>query len=218
MSAAEQLYRVADELRAVACLSGDFAKSRYDEESYERLLAASARLIATLKQRFPDQVLMQFRDNTLHVSPLAGAEAAVPCDGALTRIRCEDDDLWALQGGLTEVGETLAEWAQRELREEAGVCGTVTWLPGILDSRSWRGHTNAEMYHAVFLADGKDGPAKPGLELTDPAFFREDRLTLLSPGHHLRVPFVFKQMRGEAPVPYFDGTDALSPLSDVLLC
>jgi hypothetical protein len=38
----------------------------------------------------------------------------------------------------------------------------------------------------------------------DAAYFAEDNLPSLSPGHHLRVPFVFEQLRGEAPVPYFD--------------
>ena len=32
----------------------------------------------------------------------------------------------------------------------------------------------------------------------------DDGLPPLSTGHHLRVPFVFKQLRGETPIPFID--------------
>lgn len=57
MSLTEELYQIADELRAVACLGRLFAKSHYDAENYERVLAASARLVAVVEQRSPDEVL-----------------------------------------------------------------------------------------------------------------------------------------------------------------
>jgi hypothetical protein len=83
MSSTEELYQIADKLRAVACLGRRFAENHYDVERYEQVLAASARLIAVLEQRSPDEVLAQFQDNLLHVSPLAGAEAAVCRNGQI---------------------------------------------------------------------------------------------------------------------------------------
>jgi 8-oxo-dGTP diphosphatase len=55
------------------------------------------------------------------VSPLAGAEVAVVRDDQILLIRREDDGVWALPGGLVEVGETLAQAAQRELWKETSV-------------------------------------------------------------------------------------------------
>lgn len=207
MSSTEELYQIADELRAVACLGLRFTANDYDVERYKRVLAASARLVAVLEQRSPDGVLTQFRDNLLHVTPLAGAEAAAFRAGELLLIRRRDDGLWALPGGSVEVGQTLAEAAQRELWEEAGIRGRVTKLLGIFDSRFWRSQTKAQGYAAVFLVEPGNSMPVPGPEATDVSFFREDDLPSLSPGHHLRVPFVFKLLRGEVPVPYLDGLD-----------
>jgi ADP-ribose pyrophosphatase YjhB (NUDIX family) len=205
MVSVEEIYQVADELRAVACLGLRFAENDYDLERYERVMAASARLIAGLEQRSPDEVVAQFQDNLLHVSPLAGAEAAVPGDdGSLLLIRRTDNGLWALPGGLAEVGETLAEAARRELWEEAGICGRVTRLLGVFDSCLWHSQTKAQLYHVVFLVESDNARPIPGPEARDAAFFQEEHLPPLSPGHHLRLPLIFKLLRGEIPAPYFD--------------
>jgi len=204
MSSSEELYRIADELRGIACVGLQFTENCYDREYYERVLAASARLIAAIENRSSEEVLTGFEDNLLHVSPLAGAEAVVVRNGEILLIRRRDDGLWALPGGFTEVGETLAESACRELEEEAGIGARATGLLGIFDSRLWRSQTKAQLYHVVFQVEADSSSPAPGPEVLDAAFFGEDSLPTLSQGHHLRVPFVFKQLRGEAPVPYFD--------------
>ena len=123
MSGSEELYRIADELRAVANLGLKYAEHPDDRERYKRVLSASARLVAAVEERPPDEVLSGFEDNLDHISPNAGANAAVFRDGRILLIRRADNGLWALPGGLVEVGETLAEAACRELLEEAGIRG-----------------------------------------------------------------------------------------------
>ena len=211
MSFQDEIYQVADEMRGIASLGLHFAQNPYDKERYERALSLSARLVAALEQRSPDEVLARYRDYLNHVSPLAGAEAAVFRDGRLLLIKREDDGLWALPGGLVEVGETLAESAQRELREEANVQGQVTSLLGIFDSRLWHSRTKSQVYHAVFLVEAHGGEPEAGPETTDVGFFSEGSLPALSPGHHLRVPLVFKLQRGEVPTPYFDPVNEGEP-------
>ena len=207
MSSTDKLYQIADELRSIASLGLNFTQNPYDVERYERILAASAQLIAVLEQKSPDQVLAQFQDNLLHVSPLVGAEAVVVRDGQVLLIKRADDGLWALPGGLTEVGETLAETAQRELWEETGVQGRATQLLGIFDSRLCHSQTKAQLYHMVFLVEAENAAPIAGPETTEAAFFRRDALPPLSPGHHIRVPFVFQALLGEASIPFFDPAD-----------
>src|SRR5688572_11795331 len=103
MSPTEQLYLLADELRAIASMGRRFALNDYDLERYEKVLAASARLIGVLEQRPYEPLLAAFQDNMLHVSPLAGAEAAVFRDNHLLLIQRQDDGLRPLPGGLVEV-------------------------------------------------------------------------------------------------------------------
>ena len=119
-----------------------------------------------------------------------------------------DNGLWALPGGVTDPGETLAQSAQRELWEETGICGDPVKLLGIFDSRRWRSQTKLHFYHALFLMQAASKTPRPSAETPTAAYFSAAELPPLSPGHHLRVPFVFKQLRGAAPLPYFDRVEA----------
>lgn len=200
--ATETFYQIADELRALAGLGLTYTTNAYDRERYTRILAASARLVATLDDRDPTEVRAVFADNLQHVSPLAGAEAAVFRDGKLLLIRRHDDGLWALPGGLVEVGETLAEAAERELQEEVGIEGRAIRLLGIFDSRRSQSRTKAQLYHAVFQVEADHAEPATSPEATAVGFFAEDGLPPLSAGHHLRVPRVFALARDKAT--FFD--------------
>ncbi|MCI0441200.1 MAG: NUDIX hydrolase N-terminal domain-containing protein [Chloroflexi bacterium] len=206
MPFAEDAYQIADELRAVANLGLRFAVNDYDRERYQHILSLAARLIAALEGRAEDDVMAQFEDNMGHVSPTIGAEGVVFHEDRILLIRREDNGLWAIPGGLVEVGETLAESAARELREEAGVRGRVTRLLGVFDSRLWASRSKSHLYHFLFLVETDNPTPKAGPETTDARFFAEDELPPLSPGHDLRMPLVFKLHRGEIPAPYFDAT------------
>lgn len=72
------------------------------------MLEASARLVAALESRDPDEVMQDYRTHLGHVSPLNSADAVVMRDGKLLLIHRRDSGLWALPGGLVEVGDTLA--------------------------------------------------------------------------------------------------------------
>jgi ADP-ribose pyrophosphatase YjhB (NUDIX family) len=51
--------------------------------------------------------------------------------GELLLIRRSDNDNWAMPGGAVDLGESLAQAAVRETREESGVECEVTGLSGI---------------------------------------------------------------------------------------
>ncbi len=205
-TSAAELYQIADELRAIANQGLIYGETAYDRERYQRILAVSARLIAMIEKRPPEELLTQFHDNLFHTSPLAGVESVVLRDDRILLIRRRDDGLWALPGGLVEVGETLVEAAQRELWEEANVRGRVVQFLGLFDSRLWQTRTKAQLYTAIFQIVTADLPA-PGPETLDAQFFAGDHLPDLSQGHHLRVPMIFRLLRGEISIPYFDGIE-----------
>lgn len=206
---AAELRALADELRAIAGFGLNFARNPHDAERYDHVLGVAARLAAFLGEDSAEALLARYRANHFDIGPAASGEAAViDNDGRLLLVRRTDDDLWALPGGITDPGETLAETARRELLEETGLHGRVVELLGVFDSRLWRSEKKVHFYHAVFQMAVEDATLRPNDEVTVARFFAEDELPPLSPGHHLRAPFIFRQLRGEAPRPYFDAPDA----------
>jgi 8-oxo-dGTP pyrophosphatase MutT (NUDIX family) len=198
--------RIADELRAVAAFGLNFARpDSHEAERWQAVLAASARLAALSGDGRPaEELLAHYRANHFDVGPLASGEAVVIRDGRLLLIRRVDDGLWALPGGITDPGETPAQTARRELWEEAGIDGRVTQLLGIFDSRLWHSDKRIHFYHVVFRLEADDLEPRLSSEATAAAYFAADKLPPLSPGHHLRAPFVLRQLHGEEPLPYFD--------------
>ena len=208
MDAIGEMYLIADELRSIADLGLHFAQNDYDNDRYRRVRSLSARLVAAIEKRPTSEVLEEYREPFIHATPFVGADAAVFREGRILLIKREDNGLWAMPGGATEVGETWAESVERELFEEAGVQGTATKLLGVFDSRLWRSLAKQQSYASVWLVElcAKQMPVA-GPETTEVGFFSEDALPDLSPGHTLRVPTAFKLFRGDLPVPYFDPSD-----------
>jgi len=201
----DRIYQTIEELQAISTMGLHYTETEYDKERYQRVLSIALALLADLEERPFEEVKREYlEDNWLHVSPAAGAEAVIFRKEQIMLIKRSDNGLWAVPGGLVEVGETLAEAARRELWEETGIQGQITKLLGIFDSRLWQSKTKAHLYHAIFLAETPDITPRTSIEASEVAFFREDDLPELSPGHNYRVPMLFKLLRGEVPIPYFD--------------
>ncbi len=156
MDTVGEIYQIADELRSVAHMGSRYAEDPYNLERYRRVLSLSARLIAAIEERSPDDVIEEYEGNLSHITPFVGADAAVFRNERILLIRREDNGLWAMPGGITDVGETWAESAERELREEAGVWGKATKLLGIFDSRLWGSRSKNQFYSGVWLVDVSD--------------------------------------------------------------
>lgn len=199
------LYEKADELRAIATMGRTYAGNEHDLSRYDRVLDIALELVSQIDGRtFTDLKDEFLEDNWMHVSPLHGAEAVVVHQGKILLMQRSDNHLWCIPGGLVEVGETLAEAAVRELREEVGIDGKSSALLGIFDSRKWNSRLRSQMYHAIFLVECLDPQPRASVEAVQVGFFDRASLPPLSPGHDLRVPVVFELLDGTIPAPYFD--------------
>ena len=200
----DDIYLAADELRAIATMGLQYAHDEYERDRAERTLAVSLRLKSKLEGTSFEHLLDEFRqDDWRHVSPVHGAECAVFRDGKILLIQRSDNQLWAMPGGLAEVGQTPAETALRELREETGMKGRIIQLLALWDSRLWKSTGTRHLYGHTFLAESHDLPGISNEALAS-GFFAEDQLPPLSSDHNGRVPLMFKLFRGELPIPYFD--------------
>lgn len=211
MNDQQALAALAKELRAIAAYGLNFAQNPFDEERYRAVLSVSARLEAMTMGGEAQSLLENYQRNAFALSAMPSVEAVVLQGDKILLVHRKDDNLWCLPGGITDPGETLAESTLRELREETGIVGHIQTLLGIYDSRLWHSDKRIHFYHFLFLVKAADLTPHPSDEVYDARYFAEDDLPPLSPGHHLRAPFVFKQLRGEAPLPYFDDPTASDP-------
>ncbi|MDQ1675988.1 MAG: hypothetical protein QOC93_1132 [Actinomycetota bacterium] len=101
-------------------------------------------------------------------------------NGRVLLIRRSDSGKWALPGGGQEFGETVAESAVRETREEAGLDVEVTGLVGIYSNP---GHVIAysdgevrQQFSICLRARPTGGELQPSSESTDVRWFARDQL------------------------------------------
>ena len=209
----EDFYQIADELRAIASAGLNFSESGYDRERYERVLRLSARMVAGLENGSAEAIYTQYRDNLGHLSPLLAVEALVLREGKILLIQRQDDHLWAVPGGLVEVGESLAQAAERELWEEAGLRGKTVQLLAIYDSLNWPMRTRMQLCTAQFLIQTDDHPvihtnnenkASSLTEVLDVGFFDVDHLPEMSYGHEQRIAKALGLLKEERVLPYFN--------------
>lgn len=197
----QQLCLWADALRALANdglrWSGD---NPYHHNRFERVRRIAAELWAAQDARDADAIEQVYRADLTHIAPYPGGDAAIfNAAGAILLIQRRDNGLWAMPGGMLEVGETPAAGTCREAWEETGVEVEPLALIGVYDSRRCGSRTSAHLYQFVFLCRPRDAAAEPRVtdETLDVGWFAPDALPPLSPGHVLRVPDALRFWRGE---------------------
>ncbi len=201
----DDIYQAADELKSISTLGLRYTLSEYDTDRYQRTLNISLRLLAKLDGRALELIEDEYRRDVLaHVSPINGAEAVVIRDDQLLLIRRKDNGLWALPGGMIEVGEHAALAAERELWEETGLRGKATTMLGLFDSRFWNCRSKRQIYLHVFEVDVPAGEPTVSNETLDARFFDPLQLPELDPCHVGRIEVILQQRRGKLAVPFFD--------------
>lgn len=211
--ARQRLYLVADELRGMSALMREFAADVYTRERADRLAELALKLAAIAEEATVEEVRARFpRDDWSRVSPAVGVEAAVFDEtGGVLLVRRRDNGLWALPGGIAEIGQTLPEAALRELWEEAGLRGEAVRLLGVFDGRLWGSRSRVHIVHHVFLAACPDTRPTPGVEMLEARFFPQDDLPTdeeMHPGHERRIPRVIALASQRET--YFDSADTLA--------
>ena len=101
------------------------------------------------------------------------ATVVIVADGKVLLVKREDLEVWALPGGGVDEGESLAETAVREAREETGLQVELTHLIGLYSEiGSW-----SDWHVASFAADVVGGELQTQLgEVLDLRFFPLDAL------------------------------------------
>jgi 8-oxo-dGTP pyrophosphatase MutT (NUDIX family) len=200
MELGNEIRMLGDRLRAIAQVGLDYAEdSPYDADRYERVLRIVSELFALADTRSAEEIHRTLFTQLTHRTPLVGAEAAIfDVEDRLLLIRRADDGRWALPGGLIDPGETPAEAAAREAREECGTVADPVALIGVYDSRRCGSELPLQLYHFVVgcrLVEAT-GVAETPWEITEQSWFADVEGIELSPGHPAKIAGAFAWHRG----------------------
>lgn len=113
--------------------------------------------------------------------PVVGVGGVVIHEGRALLIRRGGPPLqgeWSIPGGTLDLGESIPEGIQRELKEETGIDVRVLDLIEVFD-RIFRDANGQIQFHFVIvdhLCEFVGGEARAGSDVTDAAWAREDEL------------------------------------------
>ncbi|MFW9903627.1 MAG: NUDIX hydrolase N-terminal domain-containing protein [Candidatus Thorarchaeota archaeon] len=208
MSSAKKIASWADKLRDISALGLEFCKDIYDRERYQEIQNIAMNMLAFATKTSVDRFEPIRTTIFSRPSPLVGGDAAViDSFGHILLIQRADNEMWAMPGGLLEVGETPAEGVLREVEEETGYKCKATSLIGIFDSRLCGTIYPLHLYHFTFLClpiDEKPNVPRHKHESLDIEWFHEDSLPEnIDPGHKTRIPEAFRVWWGDLR-PFFD--------------
>lgn len=172
------------ELHGIAQAGLAYADSPFDLERYERLRELAADMTAALSGAEPEQVRLLFGGETGYLTPKLDVRAAVfdPA-GQVLLVREVSDGGWTLPGGWADVGESVAEGAVREVREESGYVVAATRLLGIYERERW-GHPPLPFFTLKVVVGARllGGEATTSSETDAVGWFARGDVPPLSPG------------------------------------
>lgn len=117
---------------------------------------------------------------------MIGVNVVIIEDGKILLTKRDDFEVWCLPGGHCDAGESLAEAAIREAKEEIGLDVRLLNLIGLYSRPKWR---NGEYHLASFAAEVIGGQLRmqPG-EVIEIGYFGRDELpTEMVMGHRQRA-------------------------------
>lgn len=123
-----------------------------------------------------------------------GVTVAVLQGDSILLTKREDLEVWCLPGGGVEIGESLAQAAVRETREETGLDVQITRFVGAFSRLGAVGDAHA----LVFAAEPIGGALQPQpREVVDIGWFRADALPIPLVAWHLQPILAALQGAGE---------------------
>lgn len=118
--------------------------------------------------------------------PNLGVNTVIFTDNKVLLTLRRDFEVWCLPGGGVDDGESLAQAARRETREEVGLEVRLTRLVGVYSRPGW---INGGLHVVVFAAETVGGALTPQpSEVLEARFFTRDELPeAMLLGHRQRV-------------------------------
>jgi ADP-ribose pyrophosphatase YjhB (NUDIX family) len=168
-------------LQAIAQDGLTYATDDYDVGRYEQLREIATEILAAHSTGGLEDARRLLELERGPATPKVDVRAAVFDDDKILLVKEPDDGGWSLPGGWADAGESPAEAAVREVREESGYRVRATGLISAYD-RDRQGHTPIpyHVYKLVFLCEMLDETPALAVDADGVRFFGEHELPELS--------------------------------------
>jgi ADP-ribose pyrophosphatase YjhB (NUDIX family) len=168
-------------LQAIAQDGLTYSTNEYDVGRYEQLREIAAEILASHSTGALEEARGLLELETGPATPKVDLRAAIFDGDKILLVKEPDDGGWSLPGGWADVGETAAEAAVREVREESGYRVRAVRLISAYD-RDRQGHPPIpyHVYKLVFLCEILDETRLRAVDAEEVAFFGEHELPRLS--------------------------------------
>ncbi len=173
--------RWADALQTIASAGLTYSRDPFDRDRFEQVRNVAAEILARHAGLALSDAQERLRVEPGYVTPKVDVRAAVFDGDRVLLVREVSDGHWSLPGGWADLGESPAEVAAREVREEAGLEVRVTRLLAVLDKRK---HPHppqiSYVYKLFFLCQVTGGALRTSEETPGVDWFRRGALPPLS--------------------------------------
>jgi ADP-ribose pyrophosphatase YjhB (NUDIX family) len=168
-------------LQAIAQDGLTYTGDDYDAGRYEQVREIAAEILAAHSTGGLEDARELLDLEVGPATPKVDVRAAVFRDGEILLVKEVEDGGWSVPGGWADVGETLAEAAVREVREESGYRVRAVRLISAYD-RDRQGHPPIpyHVYKLVFLCEILDQPPARTVDARGVGFFGAHELPGLS--------------------------------------
>lgn len=173
--------RWADALQTIASAGLTYSRDPFDRDRFEQVRAVAAEILSRHTDLALPEAQARLQAEPGYATPKVDVRAAVFDGDRVLLVREVSDGRWSLPGGWADVGESPAEVAAREVREETGLEVRVTRLLAALDKRK---HPHppqlSYVYKLFFLCQVTGGALRESFETPGVDWFRRDALPPLS--------------------------------------
>ena len=173
--------RWADALQTIASAGLTYSRDPFDRDRFEQVRAVAAEILSRHTDLALPEAQARLQAEPGYATPKVDVRAAVFDGDRVLLVREVSDGRWSLPGGWADVGESPAEVAAREVREETGLEVRVTRLLAALDKRK---HPHppqlSYVYKLFFLCQVTGGALRESFETPEVDWFRRDALPPLS--------------------------------------
>jgi ADP-ribose pyrophosphatase YjhB (NUDIX family) len=173
--------RWADSLQTIASAGLTYSRDPFDRDRFEQIRAVAAEILASYTDLALPEAQARLRADAGYVTPKVDVRAAVFDGDRVLLVQEVSDRCWSLPGGWADIGDSPAEVAVREVREEAGLEVRVARLLAVLDKRKHPHPVQLSyVYKLFFLCEVTGGSLQTSAETPQVGWFERAALPPIS--------------------------------------